>query len=88
MKKILCFINIFSANANVYSHDPEKGEELLCRVSLETLANDLVDLSHSTNLNHITLIGSPRYSEAITSEILEYARTQYNMNDLIVEVMK
>ena len=86
--KMICFINLFTANARVYSVDADNTQEYLGEVALEEAAEKLVDLCEFTDLHHLTLIGAPTYADALVPEILTYAKTKYSNNELIVEVMR
>lgn len=88
MEKIICFINLFTANARAYMIDSNDTQNLLGEIPLEELEEKLADLSNLTDIHHITLIGAPTYADGIVPEILQYAKTKYSNNELIVEVMR
>ena len=88
MNRIVCFINMFAANSRVYKLNMSDEETFICEVPVEKLPAGLASISANEKLNHITLIGAPTYADAIVPEIIEYAKTNFNNNDLIVEVMR
>ncbi len=89
MTKIICFINLFTSNARVYSFNEEiNNQTFICEVPVETLSEGLASVSSMNNINTITLIGAPMFAKEIAPEIMEYAKTNFNNNDLIVEVME
>jgi hypothetical protein len=80
MEKIICFINMFTAESRVYRLDENDNQELLNVVPVEKLSAGLAAISANSNINHITLIGAPTYADAIAPEIIEYAKTNFNNN--------
>jgi hypothetical protein len=88
MEKIICFINMFAAEAKVYRLDEDNNQDLINTIPVEKLSAGLAIISANSKINHITLIGAPTYADAIVPEIIEYAKTNFNNNDLIVEVMR
>lgn len=88
MNKIICFINLGMANARVYELNIENEQKFITDMPLEKLSEGLAATSAMYKINNITLIGSPSYADGIVPEIIEYAKTNFNNNDLIVEVMR
>ena len=87
MNKIICFINLGMANARVYELNCNEEQKFITDMPLEKLSEGLAATSAMYKINHITLIGSPSYAEGIAPEILEYAKTNFNNDNLNVEVM-
>ena len=86
--RMICFINLFTANAKVYSIDNNDNQNFLGEVTLDEAAEKLADLCEFTDMNHLTLIGAPTYADALVPEILTYAKTKYSNSELNVEVMR
>lgn len=89
MEKLVCFINLFTSNARVYVvHEDTNMQTLVGEIPVDTLEEKLATYSHATNINNIVLIGAPTFAQELVPEIIQYAKIQYNNNDLLVEVMK
>lgn len=89
MEKLVCFINLFTSNARVYIvHEDTNEQTLVGEIPVDTLEEKLATYSHVTNINNIVLIGAPVFAQELVPEIIQYAKIQYNNNDLLVEVMK
>lgn len=86
--RLICFIDLFNENARIYSLDEMNNQTFLSRVPVATLSEDIAAVSNISGVNHITLIGASAYAEGIVPEIIEYAKTKYSNNELIVEVMQ
>lgn len=88
-KKIICFVNLFKANARVYTLNEDDSEQVyIAEVPVDTMTHSLAEIGTVNNINKIILIGAPTYSKELVPDILEYAKVKYNNNDLIVEVME
>ena len=88
MEKIICFINLFTAESKAYRIDENNNQELITTIPIEYLAENLAIISNHSGINHITLIGAPNYADGIVTEILTYSKINFNNNDLTVEVMR
>lgn len=88
MEKIVCFINLFTAESKAYRIDQDNNQELITTIPVEQLTEGLATISSHSGIYNITLIGAPDYAEGLIPGILEYAKTNFNNNDLIVEVMR
>lgn len=87
--KLICFIDLFNENARIYSwSEADDTQTFLSRTPVATLSENLATISNISGVNHITLIGAPVFAEALVPEIIEYAKTRYSNNELIVEVMQ
>lgn len=88
MEKIICFLNLFTNYQRVYIVDETNNLKPVGEFLFSDLEEKLAELSDVVNLNHIVLVGSPKYAEEIAPEIKKNAQIKYSNNDLIVEVMR
>lgn len=89
MYKLVCLLNLFMENQNVYMVNTETGKsDIAITTTMAELSEKIVDISDITKVNHIELHGAPAFSAAIAEDISTYAKTKYNNYDLVVEVIK
>ena len=88
MDKLICFINLFTYDQNIYLFNAATQEtKVATNTTFEDLSTVLADISDITKVNHIELHGARKYANEIASEVLTYAKSRYNNNDLTVEVI-
>lgn len=88
MEKIVCFINLFTLNQRVYLAGVDNDLKPLGEIPYDELVEKLADLSELTQVNLISLVGSPKFADEIAPEIMKYAKIKYNNNEITVEVMR
>ena len=87
MQKLVCLVDLFTFDQTIFMYDDvEKTYTVVSDATFENLSERLADISDVTKINHIELRGARKYVNEIASEVLTYAKTRYNNNDLIVEV--
>lgn len=88
MHKLVCLVDLFTFDQTIFVYDDvEKTYTVAANATFENLSERLADISDITKINHIELRGARQYVNGIASEVLTYAKTRYNNNDLIVEVI-
>lgn len=89
MWKLVCLINLFIEQQNIYLVDLETGKaSIAASCTLDSLVEKIVDIADITQVNNIELCSAPSYAASIANDIYIYAKTRYNNHDLIVEVVK
>ena len=89
MYKLICLLNLFTESQTIYLVNMETGKSnIAATATLSELSEKVVDISDITKVNHIELHGAPSYAHAMVDDIYTYAKTKYNNNNLIVEVLQ
>lgn len=87
-KKLLCNIELFNLNQNIYTVDIDTGDiDLVATTTLDSIVKTISILSHTMSISNISLIGSIGFGEQIAKDIIEYSKTNYDNNiNLEIEV--
>lgn len=89
MCKLVCLINLFIEQQDIYLVDLDTGKvSIAASCALDSLSEKIVDIADITQVNNIELRSAPSYAASIADDIYAYAKTRYNNNDLIVEVVQ
>lgn len=89
MNKIFCNINLFDLNQNVLIVDIQTGFTIFStQVSdISDLPRTISTLSNNSGISEIVLSGEKTFAYKLKDTILEYAKTNYAINNLEIEVI-
>lgn len=88
MCKLICLINLFIEQQDIYLADLETGKvSIAASCTLDQLSEKIVDIADITKVNNIELRNAPTYSAAIAEDIYKYAKSKYSNNEIHVEVI-
>ena len=89
MCKLICLINLFVEQQDIYLVDLETGKvSIAANCAFSELSEKIVDIADITKVNNIELRNAPMYAAGIAEDIYAYARTKYNNNEIQVEVVQ
>jgi hypothetical protein len=89
MCKLICLINLFVEQQDIYLVDLETGKvSIAANCAFSELSEKIVDIADITKVNNIESRNAPMYAAGITEDIYTYARTKYNNNEIQVEVVQ
>lgn len=89
MKKIYCDIHMFDLHQKIYIIDSETGdEECVAITTIEELPEIISAISNEKKVNNVLLSGNSIIGIAVSEDIISYSRTNYNWNNIKVEVLK
>lgn len=89
MCKLICLINLFIEQQDIYLVDLETGKvSIAASCTLNQLSEKIVDIADITKVNNIELRNAPMYSAAIAEDIYKYAKSKYSNNEIHVEVIQ
>lgn len=87
MNKIICNINLFDLNQNIYLVNFETGEmDYLATASLDTIATTIATLSHKLTIFNIALHCNMELGTQLKQDIIEYSKTKYNISEHNLEI--
>ena len=87
MKEIICRFNLFAMDQQIYFVD-DSGMTKIGVTSIFDMANDMLKLSkwEDTNTNKFHLYGPTQYAEMIAKQLKQLAASEYNENNIEVEI--
>lgn len=84
---IVGIVNTFAKSSPIYLVDElETSQKLLAKVSIDELPNFLAEFVHMYNDKNVTLYGMQKYTKGIADLLIETAQTNYNLNNIEVEL--
>ena len=84
----MCIFDLFDVNQKVHLVDPEAKQVVqVAEVPVADLTKALAHLAHTYSVNNIKLYGCKSYGEIFPNAILEYLKTDYNKNNVEIEVI-
>lgn len=86
MKKIFCNLNLFDQNQQIFIID-DCGQQHITNTDFENLSEKISSMSNISDINHIVLMGPKTFCSEIANEILTYSKTNYNRNEIEVEII-
>lgn len=86
MKKIFCNLNLFDQNQQIFIID-DRGQQYVANTDFENLSEKISSMSNISDINHIVLSGPEIFCSKIANEILTYSKTNYNRNEIEVEII-
>ena len=87
MPVMFCNFDMFNMNAQVFSvdeNDPSKST-LLYSGNFEDICNFIATEYQSNKYNRVVLSGP--YAEAVKDKVLTYSKSNYNFNEMSIEVL-
>ena len=88
MKHLMCIFDLFDINQKIHLMDPEAKQAVqVAAVPVADLPKALAQMAHIYDVNNIKLYGCKSYGEIFPNTILEYLKTDYNKNNVEIEVI-
>ena len=90
MKKIVCNLNLFDINQNVYIIDYETDShsvKTFSQISMDELPNFIQALAEEEQVETIVLNGENTYCKAMAENVAKYFSNNYSTNKINIEVM-
>lgn len=86
MRIMYCKFNMFDMNSMVLSVDDAKGTQPLFMGSFDDVSNYMAAEYQTERYDKIVLAGP--YAEAVQDRILTYSKTNYNYDNINIEVVE
>ena len=84
---IVGIVNMFAESSPVYLvNEPKAAPKLLAKVPVNELPNFLAEFVHTYKDKSVTLYGVQKYTQQIADSLIETAQTNYNLNNIEVEL--